>query len=83
MQNNTEVILNLGKIRVHLIECYLPLKSVLFPPALPFMGLTSPGDEREALVALFQKANTSQLVTKLITQELLKMHQAGSGISTE
>lgn len=39
------------------------------------MGLTSPRDEREA-VARFQKPNASQLVTKLITQELLKMYQA-------
>jgi hypothetical protein len=41
------------------------------------MGLTSPRDEREVFVAVFQKPNTSQLVTKLITtQELLKMYQA-------
>lgn len=40
------------------------------------MGVTSPRDEGEALVALFQKANTSQLVTGIITQELLPMHHA-------
>lgn len=39
------------------------------------MGLTSPRDEREA-VAWFQKLNASQLVTKLITQELLKVYRA-------
>lgn len=55
----------------------LPLKSLLFPPALPFMGLTSPRDEREAFVALFPEPSTSELVTKLITtQELLKTNQA-------
>lgn len=40
------------------------------------MRLTSPRDEREAFVALFQEPSTSELVTKLITQELLKMNQA-------
>ena len=55
----------------------LPLKSLLSPPALPFMRLTSPRDEREAFVALFPEPSTSALVTKLITtQELLKTNQA-------
>lgn len=57
-------------------------KSLLFLPALWFMGLTSFRDERENFVALFQKPNTSHLVTKLITtQELLKL--TGTGITTE
>lgn len=34
------------------------------------MRLTSPRDEREAFVAPFQEPSTSELVTKLITQEL-------------
>ena len=70
-----KVILDLEKIRVYLIKCYY-WNLYCFLQFSRFMRLTSPRDEREAFVALFQEPSTSELVTKLITQELLKMNQA-------